>query len=240
MSGGDCAVHVRTGVPLAAVGTLLLAALAGCGGSADAPLASKSPAAILAASRAAATGATSVRITSRASQGRLSLTTDLWLSADGGRAKFSFLGLDYEVARIGETLYLKGTRALYRRLFARSGVRVPEGVWVKGPADAAMLARFAGLTDMGRTLDLLLGRTGPLTKTATSMVDGRPAIELKETAKLFTGSLAIATTGKPYPLRIVKHGRETGRTTFADWNQPMPLAAPASTIELSTLERGTR
>jgi hypothetical protein len=61
-------------------------------------------------------------------------------------------------------------------------------------------------------------------------VNGQKAIELKMTAKLFSGSLYIATTGKPYPIELIKRGRETGQTTFSHWNQSVSLTAPPNAI----------
>ncbi len=91
---------------------------------------------------------------------------------------------------------------------------------------------------MSRALSLLLRGAGPLTKGATTTIGGQQAIELKETGTPYTGSIYIATAGKPYPILIVKHGQETGQTTFSGWNQPITLSAPANAIELSKLGRG--
>ncbi|MGP0100936.1 MAG: hypothetical protein ACLPUT_04845 [Solirubrobacteraceae bacterium] len=222
------------------------AAFTGCGGSSSgtgassssAGIASQSAAEIFAASQAAAKRATSVHVLGTISQGGLSLTTDLQLASDGGRAKLSLLGLRYEVIRIGNTLYVKGDATLDRRLERRTGLRLPRGRWLEGPADTGSLDRLAGLTELGSRLDLLLASAGPLTKGAVATIDGQASVELKQTAKLFTGSLYIATTGEPYPIEIVKHGQETGKIAFSGWNEPIALSAPANAIELSKLKRG--
>jgi hypothetical protein len=155
------------------------------------------------------------------------------LGAGGGRAKLSFLGLDYEILRISSTVYLKGNPAFYTRLFHRR-VHVPAGAWLAGPASGG-LSGYARLTDLGSRLRLLLSAAGPLSKGRVTTVAGRPVIELKSEAKLSAGSLYVATTGEPYPLKIVKHGHETGSTTFSGWNQPVALRAPASTIPFDQL-----
>ncbi len=218
----------------------LAGVLTGCGGSSGDTIGSRAPASILAASRAAAASASAVHILSTTAQGTLSLTTDQQLSSDGGRARLSFLGLEYEAIRIANTLYLKGNAALYRRLFRGRGLHVPQGTWLDGAADTGKLARYAGLTKLASRLALLLRNTGPLTKGTSTTINGQKAIELRETAKLFTGSLAIATTGKAYPIQIVKRGRETGQTTFSDWNQSVALTAPTNVIELTKLEHEGR
>ncbi len=239
------AAHALVGllrVPRGATLTLPIAmaviaiVLAGCGSSSEGT-ASKSPAEILAASRSAAEGASSVDIVDQDSAGGLSLTTHLQLAKSGGRASLSFLGLHYEAIRIGNTVYVKGNPVFYRHLTKKTGVHVPVGTWVKAPVAAgSALASYAGLTDMSRELGLLLGHTGPPTKGATTTVNGQKAIELKDAGKLFTGAIYIAATGEPYPIEIVKHGRETGHITFTAWNDPVTLSAPAGAVQLSNLE----
>ncbi len=223
------------GVALVPALTIVLAVvLTGCGGSSE-NIASKSAGEILAASRTAALSASSVGVVDEASQGRLSVATRLQLARDGGRGSLSFLGLRYEALRVGNTLYVKGDPVFYRRLAKRTGAHVPPGAWVKAPVSGSGLASYAGLTDMGRELGLLLN-TGRLVKGATTTIDGQQAIELKTKGKLYSGAIYIATTGVPYPLQIVRHGRENAKTTFSGWNEPVTLTAPAGAVELSGLE----
>jgi hypothetical protein len=224
-----------SGAPLApALAAALAIALAGCGSSSNG-VTSKSPAEILAASTAAAQGATSVHVVGRNAQGPLSLTFDLHLARDGGRGQVSVPGLAFEVVRVGSTVYVKGNPAFDRRVAATTGLHVPKGAWLKAPAASGRLAQLAAFTDLIGEQGRLLRSTGSLAKGAASTVNGKQAIELKLTGKLFTGSLFIATTGKPYPIQIVKRGQETGQTTFSGWNAPVSLIAPASVIALSQL-----
>jgi hypothetical protein len=174
-------------------------------------------------------------VISTASQGPLKSTSNLQLTNDGGHARISLLGLVYEAIRTGETAYLKGNRALYTHLNALTANAVgniPTGTWLKASSNSGPIAEVAAVTDLRRELNVLLGVTGPLTIGATTTIHGQNVIELKETAKLFTGSLYIATTGKPYPIELLKHGRETSHTTFTNWNKPIPLTPPANTITI--------
>ncbi|MFI4978707.1 MAG: hypothetical protein ACHQC8_08540, partial [Solirubrobacterales bacterium] len=201
-------------------------------GSSGNGVASKSASEILAASKAAAASATSVHVAGKSSQGPLSLTLNLDLASNGGRGQVSGLGLAYEVIRIGNTLYAKGNPAFYTRLSAITGVHLPQGAWLKAPASGGKLTQLASFTNLSGELGRLLSSTGPITKGATTTVNGQKAIELKETAKLFSGSLFIATTGKPYPIELLKRGRESGQTTFSHWNQAVSLTAPANAIAI--------
>jgi len=231
-------LHARARLPLALLlAAALAAAAAGCGSSENG-VASKSASEILAASKAAGDSASSVRIASKASQGQLVLTSNSELSSNGGRAQISFVGLSFEVIRIGNTLYVKGNRAFDARLTgsAANAAKLPPGTWLKAIASGTQLAQLAAFTDLSSELNRVISTTGPLTKGSTTTVNGQKAIELKEVAKLFNGVLYVATTGKPYPVELLKHGREAGQTTFTGWNKPVALTAPANTIELSKLE----
>jgi hypothetical protein len=78
----------------------------------------------------------------------------------------------------------------------------------------------------------LLTSANPVTKGTTTTANGQKAIELKQTGQLYAGKIYIATMGKPFPLEIAKTGRETGHTTFTNWNQPVSLSVPSKTISI--------
>jgi hypothetical protein len=231
---GRASIRSDAVVPLAVVVAVL--ALAGCGGSAGNGIASKTPAEILAASRAAATSATSVNVVSKASQGRLGVTLSAQLASDGGRAQLSVLGVAFEVIRIGKTVYVKGSLGLYKSLGIGIAAKVPRGSWLTGPV-SGKLGQFATFTDLSSELNRLLPASNALlAKGPTATLDGQHVLELNATAKLFTGVLYVPTTGRPYPIELTKHGRETGQSTFSEWDKPITLNPPANAIQLSQLE----
>ena len=59
-------------------------------------------------------------------------------------------------------------------------------------------------TDLRGELNRLLSTTAPVAKGAKTTINGQKAIEVKEAAKLYKGLLYVATTGKPYPIQLVK------------------------------------
>jgi hypothetical protein len=213
---------------------MLAAALAGCGSSENG-VASKSAPEILAATRSAAQKASSMHLiaSTKLTHGG-SLSLDAHLSKDQARAHISFSGIGFDVVRKGSTLYLKGNHAFNARLEATMGVKVPTGVWLKGTTSS--LGQVGSLTDIKRELPLILSGSGKVTKGAKVKIDGQPAITLKETRKLYTGSLYVATTGEPYPLKLMKTGQETGQTTFTGWNDPVTVSPPANAVDVSQLE----
>jgi hypothetical protein len=214
------------------------AGVAGCGSSANG-VTSKSASEILAAARVAAQSASSVHVSAKSGVGRTTLTLDASLAKDKGHAQLSLLGIGFEAIRVGDTLYVKGNRIFDAHLERTLGVKVPSGTWLKGPASGA-LAQVGSFTDMKREVPLLLSSSVPATKGSETKVEGQPAIELKESAKLYTGILYVATTGNPYPIKLLKTGRETGQTTFSGWNDPVSVSAPANAVEIGQLKRKGR
>ncbi len=219
----------------------LSAALAGCGSS-DNGVASKSGKEILAASKAAAEGADSVHVVGKSSQGRLTLSINLELGRNGGRGQVSLFGLDYEAIRIGDTVYVKGSPTFYKTVLSPTA-KVPQGTWVKAPANSGKLGQAASFTELRPQLDRMLSSPGSVTKGASTTVNGQKAIELKETTKLYKGVLYVATTGKPYPIALVKNGgkakseREKGRTVFSKWDEDVSLSAPSPVVDVGSLAR---
>jgi hypothetical protein len=226
---------LRNFVPLGAVWLALLALLAGCGSSGNG-IASKSAGEILTAARAAAQSAHSVRITTKSSARGTTLTLNAGLAKDHGRGRYSLLGLEVEAILIGDTLYVKGNRLFNARLEDTMGIAVPSGLWLKGPT-SSRFGRMGAIIDMKRELPLILGGSGPVAKGATVNIDGMRAIAIKEATKTYTGTLYVAATGKPYPLKLVKTGQETGQTTFTKWNEPITVTPPANAIAISSLQR---
>lgn len=211
-----------------------LPALAGCGSSSNG-VASKAPAEILTAARAAAQHASAVHVTSSSRVGPGSLTLNASFSTNRSRATLSFFGLDFEVIRVGNTLYVKGNQAFNAQLERALGIRVPRGRWLAG-ATTGTLAQIAAFADMKTEVPLLLSGRGTITKGSATKIDGQPTIELNQAHQLYSGALYIATTGQPYPVALRKTGRETGQTSFTNWNQPTSVDPPADVVELSTLE----
>jgi hypothetical protein len=230
LSRPDAARRRKATSPTLALAIALIA-LAGCGGSSDNGVASKSASEILTAARNAVASARSVHIESQAAQGPLALKQNLDLARDGGHAHISGLGIDFEVIRTGNTLYLKGNPTFYRRLGGAAAHASP-GTWLKAPVKSGPLAQFAAFTDLPGEVGRLLSTAKPVTRGTTTTTNGQKTVELKQAGQLYAGKIYVATIGKPFPLEIAKTGRETGRTTFTNWNQSISLPVPSKTISI--------
>jgi hypothetical protein len=237
------ALRTPAGLPCSLVLALALAmGVVGCGSS-DNGVASKPASEILAASRNAARGASSVRVSRKTKTELETSTSKLELGTNSGRAALSLLGLRFEVLRAGGALYLRGNQRFRERLGYKLGgqegaaaaVRLPASTWVKVPAGNSSAAELGALTNISYELPVILHQV-PVVKGHEITVNGQKAITLKETAKLFTGLWYIATTGEPYPIQFVTHGRQNGKTSFTGWNDPITLSAPTNTVDIRTLE----
>jgi hypothetical protein len=215
-------------------------ALAGCGSS-DNGVASKPGPEILAATRAAARSASSVHITATNSlaNGKVKSTLDVSLARNQGHARSSFLETSYETIRNGDTIYVKGDQTFATQLEHVLGVKVPPGVWLKGSA-TGKFAQLAPLVTLKTEAPLLIGGSGAVSKGPTTNIKGQPAITLKQAGKVYAGTLYVATTGQPYPLKLTKSGRETGQTTFTNWNKPITITPPAKAIDISQLQQAKK
>jgi hypothetical protein len=207
---------------------LLAGLLAGCGSS-DNGVASKEPKEILQASEKAIGNASSVTINGQSAQGPLKLTLNLKLNRQGGQGAINLLGLQIEVIKTGQTVYVKGSPALYQRLEIKAP---PAGTWIKAPA-SGKLSQLAAFTDLGGEASRIISTSGKIAKGATTTIEGQPAIELRTEGKLYKGRLYIKTTGEPYPLKLEKTGRETSHTTLTNWNNTPPPTPPTNTTTIN-------
>ena len=240
-----------TGLSLA----VALAALTGCGGSSSGSgVASKSPAEIVAAARAAADGASTVHVSGSTVTGGTPLTFDLSLTAGkGGRGRITEKGLSFELIELEGTIYIKGSSAFYKHFAGAAAAQLLQGKWLKASATNAGFAGLSSLTELHKLLDAAFARGNrSLVSIGTSTVSGQAVVGVKDTAQSET--LYVATTGKPYPVAVTKSGTTEagrhspstsiphsssasagGRIAFSEWDKPVTLAAPANAVDTEQL-----
>jgi hypothetical protein len=241
----------RADTQLRRVGGLIAVGLAAaaCGGSSsggpDAATSSGSPASdngeaarpaarILRDARRAALAASSVHVKGSivAGSGRIALDVSL-VGSRRGRGRLSINGLGLQIVRIGSTAYLSGTQAFYRRLFGSAAAQLLEGRWLKASAGSdSQFASFGRLTDMRALLASVLASKGHPTSAGTTTSMGKRVVALEDATGAET--LYVAAQGPPYPVAIVDRTRHAA-VVFDRWGAPVPLAAPAGAIDLSSL-----
>jgi hypothetical protein len=207
-----------------ALAAVLPGALAGCGGSSSNGIASKSAAEILSASKAAALSANSVHLNTTTGE----VVLDVKLSSGGGIGRLSLSGSNLDLLRIGSTFYLKAPAVMYQKIGINA--KVPPDVWLK--TTVGTIPNLVTFTEMKEQLSRLLN-VSPVTKGAITTVNRQKVVELRQKLKVFTRSLYVAVTGKPYPVEILLKGQVAGNTTLSDWNKPVTLTPPSKSLEIS-------
>ncbi|HEX4467368.1 MAG TPA: hypothetical protein VH025_09290 [Solirubrobacteraceae bacterium] len=221
---------------------LLLGAaiLAGCGGSSSSSgngVADKTPAEILAATKAATDTATSVHVAGSIVSDKSPITLDMSLLAGkGGRGQLSEGGLSFELIQVGGTVYIKGSPAFYKHIGGSAAAQLLQGKWLKAPSSDSDFASLGQLTNLHQLVDQTLSSHGALKKSGTTTINGQKVVGVTDTTK--GGTLYIATTGKPYPVEISKGGSPSsgGKVTFDRWNGNVTLAAPKNAIDVAQLQ----
>jgi hypothetical protein len=92
---------------------------------------------------------------------------------------------------------------------------------------------FERMTDLKKFANDVFKTPGTVIKGKTTVIDGVPAIGLRGS----DGTLYVATTGTPYPLKIVpskpvKPGEELA---FLDYDAPLDVTPPANALDLDKL-----
>jgi hypothetical protein len=216
---------------------LVAGAVSACGSSSSSNgVASKSPEAIITAADAAITGVKSVHVSGSIVSDGSRITLDLSLAAGkGGRGQMSENGLGFQMVVLDQTVYIDGSPPFWRHFGGAAAAQLFEGKWLKAPANGSF-ASVALLTNVHELFTQLLSSHGTLAKGATTTVDGQKVVAIKDTTK--DATLYVATTGKPYPVEILKTGSGGGRVLFDRFNQAVSLTAPANAIDLSQLQSG--
>jgi hypothetical protein len=204
-----------------------------CGGSSsssDNGVAAKSPADIVSAASQAIDGVTSVHVSGSDASGSSPIKLDLSLVAGkGGTGQLTINGSTFQIVDIGQTVYLKAGSDFWNQFGNASATKLLSGKWLKASA-TGRFASFAELTNLHTLFNQLLSKHGTLVKGSTTSLNGEKVIAVKDTTK--SGTLYVATTGKPYPVEIAKSGSGGGQITFDRINQNVSLSAPSGAITI--------
>jgi hypothetical protein len=221
--------------PLALV--LVAMMLGGCGGSSSSGngIESKAPAEIVAISKIAANSASSVHVSGSVVSNGAPITLNLELLAGkGGRGRISENGLSFDLIQVGKTAYISGSPAFYSHFGGSAAAQLFKGKWLKESTSSGGFSALGSLTNLSQLVDSALASHGTLEKGATTTVNGQQVLSITDPSH--GGTLYIATTGKAYPIQIVKSGASGGKILFDRWNEPVKLVAPKNAIDLSQLQ----
>jgi hypothetical protein len=189
---------------------------------------------IAAASKAAAQAAAAVHVKGTADGSDI----DARLAGDVADVKLVHSGEHVEVLRVGTDQYLMGDAAFWADAAKAPAAAATEldGKWVKLTTDEAKA--YEQFLSVSAFFDGMFQSSGTPTKGDDTTVDGVKVVTLVDTdgSKLY-----VATTGKPYPLKVANAGTSGDQISLTDWNVPITdiTAPPAgSLVDPSTLTGG--
>ena len=218
-----------------AVLALVVPALAGAARS-DNGVSSMTPAQILAKVKQDVAGAKSVHIYGSGTSGGSSIALNLKLVKDkGGAGHLAEGGLAFDIVRIGDTAYFKGSKKFWGNFTKSEALQgFFAGKWLRASATTGDLASFAPLTDIVKLTNQILASHGTLEKGSTTTIDGHKAIAIVD--KSDGGTLYVATDGPAYPLELLPGSKSgTGKITFGEWNKAVALVTPSKSIDYKKL-----
>jgi hypothetical protein len=193
-------------------------------------VARRTPNQIVAAASRAIELAHSVHVVGSVVDNGIQVRLDLHLSrGHGGQGEVSENGLGFRLISTGRVLYIQGSDAFWSHFGGASATRLFRGKWLKAP-DAGQFGTLGRLATTQGLVGQLLSRHGKLFRAGRTTVDGQPAVGVVDRTQ--GGTLFVATTGKPYPLEVVKRGADGGFVRFTDFNQPVTITIPSKSINL--------
>ena len=219
--------------------TLVLTALlvAGCGSSGKPGKSngeeSKPAARVLADAKAAATSASSAHVSGSIRSEGTPITLDLsTVRGKGAKGSMSTSGLKFDLVRIGDTLYIRGSDEFLKHFAGGDVAQLLHDKWLKASATQGRLKSLAPLTSLGALFEGVSAHHGKLVNDGKKTYKGEEVVVVRDTSD--NSKLYVAATGKPYPVAIVgaKKG-ESGTITFGDWNKSVSLTAPDGAIDIS-------
>ncbi len=220
-----------------ACAALLAALLASCGGSsggASNGIADKSANDIAAAATSAVESASSVHVSGPIARQGFPTALDLTLvSGKGARGSMSAGALNFHIVAVSREIYINGSSSFWRRYANNNVARLLTGKWLKAPA-SGQFAGLAVLANMHSLFNQLLAHHGKLVKSAQTTVRGQKVIGLRDATN--GGTLYVSTTGKPYPIQVVKRGSQGGELDFDRYDQTVSLKAPTDAIDVAQLK----
>jgi hypothetical protein len=211
--------------------------LAGCGSSDKSAgpngEASKPASQVLADAKKAATNASSAHVSGDIRSNGTPITLDLTTArAKGAKGSMSTNGLKFDLIRIGDTLYIRGSDEFLKRFAGAAVAQLLHDKWLKASATHGRLRSLAPLTNLGALFAGISSQHGKLVNDGKTTYKGAEVVAIRDTSD--NSKLYVAATGKPYPVALIGGKKDqSGTITFDDWNKSVSLSAPSSAIDIS-------
>jgi hypothetical protein len=196
---------------------------------------------ILKKATAALQDADSVRIKGDGGSAGKRFAIDLRYAADKSVGTLGINGQTIELRKLGQTVYLKGSRGFWMSNGGEVVAQLLTGKWLKTPLSDKRFSGLSELTDLEEAAAGILEPDGTITKGTQKTINGVPCIGLVSSGK-DGGTLWVATTGEPYPVRIERSAGsgETGALDFTGYGEPVTVETPPAdlVVDVSKLPGG--
>lgn len=230
----------RTYVPLLLVAAPGIIALgfgspAGAAGS-DNGVAQQTGTQIVTAASAATSGATSFTYSGTTQQGSQTYKLRMSVSTSGnGQGTITMGGQPIRLVKVGNTVYFSSTKAFWTKNEGQAAAQLIGNRWLSAPVTDKDFADIVSLLDAQQVAGQFSDTSGTtFTKGKTGTVNGQSVIAVtgKDTSGGGGGTVYVATTGKPYIVRITANGTSLN---FSNYNKPVNPTVPANPIDISKL-----
>lgn len=208
-----------------AIGAAMVAAVLAAPASAGPPVAHQAvtpdPGAQLAASRAAALAADSMFVHGSTPLNRTTFTVRLTRDHRAHMRLREGTAGRLQVIRIGRRAFSLANAAFYRAHgLSAAAARERAGRWFLTPSP--LIA--ADLLDKQFLVGRSLTPTGAVRISGTATIDGRAVTLFRDADE--NGTIAVRSTGVPYPVSIDYDAKDQGIVGFSKWNEKTTIVAP--------------
>jgi hypothetical protein len=182
---------------------------------------------ILTKATSALQAAGSVRIKGEGGTGGQRFSIDLRYADENSTGTLGMSGQTIELRKLGQTVYLKGSREFWTGNGGEAAAQLLTGKWLKTPLTDKRFSGLSEITDLREAAKGLLDPDGTISKGAEKTVNGVPSIGLLSSGT-DGGTLWVATTGEPYPVRV-EPGAESGQQgalDFTGYGESVTVEAP--------------
>ncbi len=178
----------------------------------------------------------SVTIKGQASEGGQDISLNLAIAKNAADGTVTIKGVDVRLRLVNDTVYMQAPKEFWSALSSQGAAlgSLLADKWFAIPADGSVgagnFSSLSGFTSKDALFTSLLTNKTNVTLKGTGDVNGQPVVFLEDDKNV---TLAIATTGEPYPVQIKgSGGATTSAMNFTNWNGPVNAVIPADVIDI--------
>jgi hypothetical protein len=203
-------------------------------------VANKSASEIVTAASAATGAAKSFTFGGTTQQSGTTTNLKVSVSSSGkGQGTITISGQPVKLIKIGNTVYFSSTKAFWNKAAGTGAGSLFGTRWVAVPSTDSDFAGINTLLDESQVASQFSDTSNTtFTKGKTSTINGQAVIAVngKDSGDSTGGTVYVATTGKPYIIRVTGGGSSL---TFSNYNRPVNPSVPPNSINISTLGGST-